>query len=216
MSIRNWASQYFKFDIDKALKLWKTGADYWKKLTGSYIYPNGFLDDIPVYVTNLDYSKGSSVTPNTLFLGEDVIDNIEKSPYDLTIDLICFGKEYLSEIKKLRTLAEDQVGSQNIISFFYQKNKEHYFPLVITNISYSDSSETTLFQSITISLKQVNLALATADDSGNSTLTAVLVTNDSFINSQTEQYEMPMNLFEELRRDVPQFKEVTDAVKNFF
>ena len=122
----------------------------------------------------------------------------------------------MSEIKKLRTLAEDQVGSQNIISFFYQKNKEHYFPLVITNISYSDSSETTLFQSITISLKQVNLALATADDSGNSTLTAVLVTNDSFINSQTEQYEMPMNLFEELRRDVPQFKEVTDAVKNFF
>lgn len=213
MSIRTWANQYFNFDIDKALKLWKTGADYWKKLTGSYIYPNGFLDEIPVYITKLDYSKRSSVTPNTLFLGEDVIDNIEKAPYDLTIDLICFGKEYLSEIKKLRTLAE---GSQNIISFFYQKNKEHYFPLVITNISYTDSSETSLFQSISISLKQVNLALSTAVDSENTTLTAVLITNDSFINSQTEQYEMPMNLFEELRRDVPQFKEVTNAVKNFF
>ena len=73
MSVRTWVNQYFNFDIDKALKLWKTGADYWKKLTGTYIYPNAFLDDIPVYVTQLTYSRGNSVTQNTLFFGEDVI-----------------------------------------------------------------------------------------------------------------------------------------------
>ena len=216
MSVRTWVNQYFNFDIDKALRLWKTGADYWKKLTGTYIYPNAFLDDIPVYVTQLTYSRGNSVTQNTLFFGEDVIDNIEKDSYDITIDLLCFGKEYLSEIKKLRALAEDQVGSQNIISFFYQKNKVHYYPLIITNISYTDSAESTLFQSVSITLKQINVALATDANGKNATLTTVLISNDSFISSQTENYDMPMNLYEELRRDIPQFKEVTDAVKNFF
>ena len=130
--------------------------------------------------------------------------------------MLCFGKEYLSEIKKLRALAEDQVGSQNIISFFYQKNKVHYYPLIITNISYTDSAESTLFQSVSITLKQINVALATDANGENATLTTVLISNDSFISSQTENYDMPMNLYEELRRDIPQFKEVTDAVKNFF
>lgn len=214
--ITTWLKNNFNFDFDKTLKLCQKTSEYWKKITGVYIYPNGLLGGLPVYITDFKFSKSSSVTSNILFYGDEIVDNLEKKSYEITLNVICFGKNYLDRLNELKQLATTPIGEENIISLFYQKDKIYYYPLVITNIDYSDNSDTTRLQSFSIKLKQIDVALITElNDSNYSTFTSVLIKDNSYISSITEEFQMPQNLYEELKENIPQFKEVINVFKNF-
>ena len=112
-----------KNDLEKAMKIFEKTSEYWKKITGSYVYPNGLLGTIPVYITNFTFSKANSVTQNILYFGEEFSDNFEKENYTIDLELICFGSKYLENIRELHRLSEEKEGTDNIISLFYKKNK---------------------------------------------------------------------------------------------
>ena len=208
----NESLEILKNKFAKAMKYAAKISDYWRKITGSFVYPNGMLDNIPVYITEFNYSKSNSVSPNTMFMGNESIDNIEKDVYSIDLTLMCYGKSYLEELEKIRQISEDREGIENIISFYYNKNKKIYFPLVITSINYSDSSETTRFQSVSIKLKQIKLSFL---DNETLEVTNVLKPEDYYTNDELKQFEMPENLYDELRNECPKFKEVTDGIENF-
>ncbi|MDR2879297.1 MAG: hypothetical protein LBV03_05235, partial [Fusobacteriales bacterium] len=134
-TVNNESLEILKNKFAKAMKYAAKISDHWRKITGNFVYPNGMLDDIPVYVTEFDYSKSNSVSPNIMFLGNESIDNIEKDVYSIDLTLMCYGKNYLEELEKLRQISEDREGIENIISFYYSKNKKIYFPLIISGIN---------------------------------------------------------------------------------
>lgn len=211
-TVNSESFEILKNKFGQAMKYAAKISDYWRKITGSFVYPNGMLDDIPVYVTEFNYSKSNSVSPNMMFLGNESIDNIEKDVFSIDLTLMCYGKSYLEELEKLRQVSEDREGINNIISFYYNKNKKIYFPLVITSINYNDSSETTRFQSVSIKLKQIKLSFL---NDKTLEVTNVLKAEDFYTNDVLKRFEMPENLYDELRNECPMFKEVTDGIENF-
>lgn len=212
-TLESFLKEKFNLDLKKAAELFKKTTEYWRKLTGSYVYPNGMLGELPVYITEMSFAKSNSISSNALYYGDEVVDNIVKEAYEVNLELICFGKEYLNEIKNLRNLSEDKSGEENIISFAYRKNSTIYYPLIITNVSYSDSADSTMLQTVSIKLKQINL---TSFSEADKEITCVLKKSESYSNGGLFETELPKNLYEELRKEIPKFKEGTDAIKNIF
>lgn len=209
----NFFKEKMKNDLEKAMKIFEKTSDYWKKITGSYVYPNGLLGNIPVYITNFSFSKANSVTQNILFFGEEFSDNLEKENYTIDLELICFGPKYLESIRELHRLSEEKDGTDNIISLFYKKNKINYFPLVITNISYSDNAESTRLQTVSISLKQISLSVFYDE---TCEITNTLTQNNTYTICESMDMELPQNLYEEMKLKHPEFRDITNEIENFF
>ena len=108
---------------------------------------------------------------------------------------------------------EEKEGTDNIISLFYKKNKINYSPLVITNINYSDTTESTRLQTISISLKQISLSIFN-DESYETT--NILTKNNTYTICESMDLDLPKNLYEEMKQKHPEFQEITNEIENFF
>ena len=51
----------YRFDFEKASKIWKATYKSWKLLNKSLILPNGFLNDLPVYISEFDFSTSNLI-----------------------------------------------------------------------------------------------------------------------------------------------------------
>ena len=213
MGITNFLQDTFNIDINNATKLWKNSYDYWKKINGSYIYPNGLLGKLPIYITSLQYSRSNSITGNKTFIGPELVDNISFEPYSITLNIICFGQEYYEELSKIKNLSENPEAFQNIIALYYAKTKEVYAPLAITNFDFSDNSDSTMLQKVSLKLKNVDIR-EFIENNGVYT-TSTLNPNDYIKDVHPEDNPMPLNLLDELQNLEP-YKNIEKWVKGLW
>ena len=205
MGLKNIIGSSLNIDIEKAVNLWKNAYDTWNKVNGSYIYPNGLLGKLPVHISCFQYSHSNSVTGNKTFKGENLIDNIVLEPFSITLTLICFGREYFEMLENIKKLSESPKSFQDIIVLYYAKTKKVYGPLAITNFDFSDTSDTTNLQKISLKLKNVDIR-EFIDENGIIS-TATLNLNDYINEVHPDDNPMPLNLLDELK-NTKQFKEI--------
>jgi hypothetical protein len=196
----------YRFDFEKASKIWKAAYKGWKLLNRSLILPNGFLNDIPVYITEFDFSTSNSVTGNKTFDSMELSDNIYIEPYSITLTVYCFGQEYKNELLKLRKLSRNKIGKDNILTLYYSKYSEKFFPLVITNMSFTDSATSTMFQEVKITLTNIDIREFMSYE--GITTTSTLSRNNSVKITEPVKFDFPLNLQDELSKRDNLYSEV--------
>lgn len=198
----------YKFDFEKASRLWEASYKSWKLANRSLILPNGFLGGLPIYITEFDYSTSNSITGNKTFSGTELSDNIYIEPYSITLNIYCFGKEYKDELKKLIGLSREKIGKENILTLYYSKYKEKFFPMVITDMSFTDNVNSTNFQEVKIILK--NIDVREFIQINNVTTTSTLIKNNSIKIMEPVKFEIPLNLQYELFKN----QNYSEVIKN--
>ena len=196
----------YRFDFEKASKIWKATYKSWKLLNKSLILPNGFLNDLPVYISEFDFSTSNSVTGNKTFESMELSDNIYIEPYSITLTVYCFGQEYKNELMNLKRLSRNKIGKDNILTLYYSKYSEKFFPLVITNMSFTDSAASTMFQEVRIDLK--NIDVRSFMNYEGVTTTSTLSRNNSVKITEPIKLNLPLNLQNELAKRDNVYSEV--------
>lgn len=171
-----------------------------------YVNINAILGGIPVYVTSMKYTTTNTTTSNTTFLGEELVDNISIGPYTITLDLICFGNQYLQELKNLYSLAKERRGNDCVISLIYDKSNETYSNLIITQMDFTDVSNTIRMQKVSLTLKSIKIG-SINDIEAKPELTNTIINDFYHVNKTPVLFEATSNLNAELQK-LPQFKEV--------
>ena len=208
--VQNWGS---RANLENIKKMGKMGYDYFKKLNGSYVYPNGFLGATPVYITNFKFSNSNKVTGNATIYGDEISDNINIGEYDITLTVMCFGRKYLDDLKSLQELSQKNAGLSSILPLYYEKTKTTYSPLVITSIDFTDSQSSTMFQTVTIKLKQIKIF--TLGTRGEVIVTETLSDCEYYSQDQPSGFSMPLNLLDELKK-TKQYQDLEKEIKNVF
>ena len=200
------------FDMEKANKLWQQFYDGFAKFTGAYIYPNGMLGDTPVFISSFEWQTSTNVTSNITFEGTEIADNVSTNPYGAKIKIVAFTDFYIDVIELHQKAARNSNGQKGLMAFYYNKFKQLYGLVVITNMNFTNTSKDTFIQLIDIDLKFVEVRKFVTNEDGVIT-TETLGANNFFQDQQLLAEGMPQNWFDELSR-TDKFKEIENAVKN--
>lgn len=200
------------FDMEKANKLWQQFYDGFAKFTGDYKYPNGMLGDIPIFIHSFEWQTATNVTSNITFEGTEIADNVSVNPYGIKLEIVAFTDFYIDVIELHQKVARESSGQKGLMAFYYNKFKQLYGPVVITNMNLKNTSKDTFIQLISIDLKFVEVRKFITNEDGIIT-TETLGANNFFRDQQLLAEGMPQNWFDELSR-TDKFKEIENAVKN--
>lgn len=200
------------FDMEKAKQMWQSFYDGYAKVTGAYIYPNGMLGNIPIFIKSHSFSSSNSVTSHKTFEGVEVADNVSVEPYTINIKIIAFGDFYIDVLEMHEKAARESNGQKGITTLYFEKFWRLFGPLVITKFLYSHEAKDTFLQEIDIDLKYVEVRKFVKNDDGVIT-TETLGADNFFQNQEILAEGMPRNWFDELSR-TEKYREVEDAITN--
>ena len=130
----------------------------------------------------------------------------------IKIEIVAFTDFYIDVIELHQKAARNSNGQKGLMAFYYNKFKQLYGPVVITNMNFTNTSKDTFIQLIDIDLKFVEVRKFVTNEDGVIT-TETLGANNFFQDQQLLAEGMPQNWFDELSR-TDKFKEIENAVKN--
>lgn len=178
--IQNFLKELFK-KIEPNLDKWD---DFYKKHFGPK--PNGFLEDIPLFVISTNYSQDNEVTGYKSYLKENFNENMFVNPYTLQVEALLYGRKFIRDLERIIEFSKER----KYTAFMYTKmNNKIYAPLALTNFSYSENYENYTNVKVNLSFKEVNLLEFKTDENG------VTTTNVYVPDGITQNRELtPLNL----------------------
>ena len=183
-----------------------------KKENSTFREPNGMLGNITVSIIEFQYSNNNNISNNKMIYNKEIADHINNEAFSINLQILCYGEEYLEEIKKLQTLIREESASSAVIPLYYAGTNEYYFPLAITSLNFSNNSKSRYFQKISLQLKEVKI-YKTLNDYSDKLTTNTLNKEEFFQNKNLTKFEIPANLKEEIQKSSV-YKKLEGGVNN--
>ena len=189
-----------------------------KKENSTFKEPNGMLGNIPVYIIEFQYSNSNNISNNKMIYNKEIADHINNEAFSINLQILCYGEEYLEDVKKLQALTRENSAASAVIPLYYSETNEYYFPLAITSLNFSNNSKSKYFQKISLQLKEVKI-YKTLNDNSDKLTTNTLNKEEFFQNKNLTNFEIPANLKEEVQKS-PIYEKLerggNNAIKNIF
>lgn len=115
--------------------------------------PNGYLDDLSLFVIDTSYQHDNDVTEYKSYLKETFNDNMFINKYTLSITVQVYGPEFLQQLNDLEEKSKERIP----VVFIYTKLNKVFAPLCITSFSYDENSEFQERLEVKFSFKEVQL-----------------------------------------------------------
>ena len=189
-----------------------------KKENSTFKEPNGMLGNIPVYIIEFQYSNSNNISNNKMIYNKEIADHINNEAFSINLQILCYGEEYLEDVKKLQALTRENSAASAVIPLYYSETNEYYFPLAITSLNFSNNSKSKYFQKISLQLKEVKI-YKTLNDNSDKLTTNTLNKEEFFQNKNLTNFEIPANLKEEVQKS-PIYEKLerggNNVIKNIF